>query len=145
MEITIDIPENLAINLQTDKGELTRIFELGLREFKASSSIGYKSVADVLEFFANVKIQIFHENNAKGETTLVRTVWIERISDKKLTGKQAGQILANNFPQFDNSMTRNGLIKIENGWRKSRTIKPTEKCEYHYIWERAIITEEDSE
>jgi hypothetical protein len=54
MQVTIDLPENLAINLQSDKGNLTRIFELGLREFKASSSIGYKSVADVLEFFANL-------------------------------------------------------------------------------------------
>lgn len=90
-----------------------------------------------------LKIQIFHENNAKSEITLVSTIWIERNSDKKLTGKKAGQILANNFPEFDNSDTRNGLIKIENGWRASRTIKPTEKCSYHYIWERAIITEED--
>jgi len=47
-----------------------------------------------------VKIQIFHENNARGETKLVRTVRIERDSDKKLTGKQAKQILAREFPQF---------------------------------------------
>ncbi len=94
---------------------------------------------------SRVKIQIFHENNAKGETKLVRTVWIDRDSDKKLTGKKAGQLLANNFPQFDNSTTRNGLAKIENGWRQSRTIKPSEKCEFHYIWEQAVITEEDSE
>ena len=92
---------------------------------------------------SRIKIQIFHENNAKNETTLVRTIWIERNLDKKLTGKKAGQILANNFPEFDNSGIRNGLTKIENGWRASRTIKPTEKCNYHYIWERAVITEED--
>lgn len=54
MQVTIDLPENLAVNLQSDKRNLTRIFELGLREFKASSSIGYKSVADVLEFFAGL-------------------------------------------------------------------------------------------
>ena len=64
---------------------------------------------------SRVKIKIFHENNAKGETKLVRTVWIERHSDKKLTGKKAGQILANNFPEFDNAITRSGLIKTENG------------------------------
>ena len=34
--------------------DLPKIFEVGLREFKASSSIGYKSVADVLEFFASL-------------------------------------------------------------------------------------------
>jgi len=92
-----------------------------------------------------VKIQIYHENNAKGEINLVRTVWIERSSDRKLTGKKAGQILANNFPEFDNSTIRNGLSKTENGWRASRAMKPSEKCEFHYIWEQAIITEEDSE
>ncbi len=94
---------------------------------------------------SRVKIQIFHENNAKGEISLVRTIWVERDSDKKLTGKKARQILANNFPEFDNFTVRNGLSKAENGWRASRTIKPTEKCKYHYIWENAVITEEDSE
>lgn len=54
MQVTIDLPESLAINLQSHQGKLSRIFELGLREFKAGSSIGYKSVADVLEFFANL-------------------------------------------------------------------------------------------
>lgn len=54
MQITIDLPETLASNLQSHKGKLTQIFELGLREFKASSSIGYKSVADILEFFAGL-------------------------------------------------------------------------------------------
>ena len=94
---------------------------------------------------SRVKIQIFHENNAKGETKLVRAIWIDKDSDKKLTGKKAGQILANNFPEFDNLTTRNGLSKTENCWRKVRTIKPTEKCEFHYIWEIAVITEENSE
>jgi len=93
---------------------------------------------------SRVKIQIYHESDAKGETTLVRTVWIDRDSDKKLTGKQAKQILAKEFPQFVKSY---GVLltKSDEGWRASRTIKPTEKCDYHYIWERAIITEEDSE
>lgn len=54
MQVTIDLPENLAANLQSHKGKLSRIFELGLREFEASSAVGYKSVADVLEFFAGL-------------------------------------------------------------------------------------------
>lgn len=54
MQVTIELPDTLAINLQSHKGKLPQIFELGLREFKASSSIGYKSVADVLEFFAGL-------------------------------------------------------------------------------------------
>ena len=54
MEMTIDLPENLALSLQSNKKNLPKIFEFGLREFKANSSIGYKSVADVLEFLANL-------------------------------------------------------------------------------------------
>lgn len=94
---------------------------------------------------SRIKIQIFHENNARGETKLVRTVWIEKDLDEKLTGKKAGQILANNFSQFDNSSIRNGLSKTENGWRASRTLMPSEKCSFHYIWENIVVTEEDSE
>ncbi|MBS1797917.1 MAG: hypothetical protein JSS81_29120 [Acidobacteria bacterium] len=54
MQVTIDLPENLAANLQSHKGKLSRIFELGLREYEASLSLGYKSVADILEFLAGL-------------------------------------------------------------------------------------------
>ncbi len=54
MQVTIDLPENLAISLQSNKQNLPQIFEVGLREFKASSSIGYKNVMDVLEFLAGL-------------------------------------------------------------------------------------------
>jgi hypothetical protein len=95
---------------------------------------------------SRVKIQIFHVNGSSGKTErkLIRTVWVERDSDKKLTGKQAKQILAKEFPQF---IKPYGILltKNEEGWRTAQTIKPTEKCKYHYIWETAIITEEDSD
>jgi hypothetical protein len=95
---------------------------------------------------ARVKIQIFHENGnaAKTDRKLVRTVWVERNSDKKMTGKQAKQILAKEFPEL---VQVYGILltKSEEGWWTQRTIKPTEKCDYHYIWEKAVITEEDSE
>ncbi len=82
---------------------------------------------------SRVKIQIFHENGsaAKTERNLIRTVWIDTESAKGLTGKRAGQILASNFPEFDNNSTRNGLIKGEESWWKRRTIRPTPKCSYH--------------
>jgi acetoacetate decarboxylase len=54
MELTIDLPENLAISLQSNRKNIPEILEFGLREFKASSSIGYKNVADVMEFLANL-------------------------------------------------------------------------------------------
>lgn len=92
---------------------------------------------------SKIKIQIFHKNAAKSVIKLIRTVWVEKDSAKKLTGKKAGQILANNFPDLSKSGNRNGLIKTEKGWWTTRTIKPTEKCNYHYIWEEAFVTEED--
>ncbi|MBA4121369.1 MAG: hypothetical protein H0X72_02750 [Acidobacteria bacterium] len=95
---------------------------------------------------SRVKIQIFHENGsaAKTERKLVRTVWVERDSDKKMTGKQAKQILAREFPEL---IQVYGILltKGEEGWWTTRTIKPKDKCEYHYIWEKTVITEEDSE
>ena len=54
MQFTIELPENLAVSLNSNKQNLPQIFEVGLREFRASSSIGYKNVADVLEFFAGL-------------------------------------------------------------------------------------------
>ena len=54
MQVTIDIPENLAVRLRSNNQDLTQIFEAGLRELRASSSVGYKSIADVLEFLANL-------------------------------------------------------------------------------------------
>lgn len=54
MQVTIDLPENLAVRLRTNKQDITEIFEAGLREFEASSSVGYKSIADVLEFLASL-------------------------------------------------------------------------------------------
>ena len=54
MEVTIELPENLAARLASNKQNLAQIFEAGLREFRASSAVGYKSVADVLEFLAGL-------------------------------------------------------------------------------------------
>lgn len=54
MQVTINLPENLAVNLRAHEERLPEILALGLREYEASASIGYKSVADVLEFLANL-------------------------------------------------------------------------------------------
>lgn len=54
MQVTVDLPENLAVKLQSNQNRLEQILELGLREYEASSSIGYKGVADILEFFAGL-------------------------------------------------------------------------------------------
>jgi hypothetical protein len=76
---------------------------------------------------------------------LIRTKYVDKGSDKKLTGKKAGQILANNFPEFDRLDTRNGLQKSDKGFLTMRPLEQTEKYDYHHIWEYAVVTEEDSE
>jgi hypothetical protein len=91
---------------------------------------------------SRVKIQIFRKDNS-GNKELVRTVWLERDSNKALTAKRAGQLLANNFPEFDELLTRNGLLKNDECFFAQRSLEPTEKCSYHYIWEYAHVTEED--
>ena len=85
-------------------------------------------------------IKIYRKDRSAGNTerVLIRRVEIENSSSKRLTGNRAAKILASNFPEFW------GLIKTDEGWSASRTIKPTEKCSYHYVWEYAVISEEDS-
>ena len=92
-----------------------------------------------------VKIRIYHVDmrSAKNEWRLVRTEYIEKDSDKKLTGKKAGQILANTFPKFDRLDTRNGLQKHDEGFLAMKLLEQKEKGN-HYIWEYALVSEEDS-
>ncbi len=96
---------------------------------------------------SRVKIQIFHENGDASPRvrTLVKTQWHEGNSHKKLTAKQAGRILANNFPDFDELGNRDGLIKTDGGFYASRPLEPLVKCEYRYVWETALVTEEAEE
>ncbi len=54
MQVTIDLPDNLAVRLQSNKGQLEKIVELGLRELRANSLVGYQSLTEVLEFFAGM-------------------------------------------------------------------------------------------
>ncbi len=52
MEITFNLPEELANRLRPLEDELPKILELGLRELNASAQSGYKGAAEVLEVLA---------------------------------------------------------------------------------------------
>ena len=54
MEITLDIPEDLAVRLKSRENELARIIELGLREVNASGQEGFKGLTELLERFADL-------------------------------------------------------------------------------------------
>lgn len=52
MEISINIPDDLALRLTPVSQQLPEILELGLREWSALEQPGFSGLADVLEFFA---------------------------------------------------------------------------------------------
>jgi hypothetical protein len=54
MEMTLEIPEELASRLRLLNDELPRILELGLREFQAASDPGFAGFADVIERLADL-------------------------------------------------------------------------------------------
>jgi hypothetical protein len=92
---------------------------------------------------AQVTIKIYQSigSAAPDGRKLVRTVRLKTASDKRLTSKRAGQLLAWEFPQFAGA--RDGLIKSDEGWVALRSLRPTERCSFHYVWERAVVTEDD--
>ncbi|MGH7492768.1 MAG: hypothetical protein ACREOO_10275 [bacterium] len=54
MEITLSVPEELAMRLQPLRDQLPRILESGLREMTAAAQAGYDSAAEVLETLAGL-------------------------------------------------------------------------------------------
>lgn len=52
--LVLDISDDLAEQLRPVDDRLTRILELGLREYRASSENGFKGMAEVLEFLATL-------------------------------------------------------------------------------------------
>ncbi len=52
--VTFDIPEELALRLDPLRDQLSRILELGLREFSATPESGFEGIAEVLEFLAGL-------------------------------------------------------------------------------------------
>ncbi len=54
MDITLNIPEELANRLRHLEDQLPQILELGLREFKATARPGFEGVAEVVEILAGL-------------------------------------------------------------------------------------------
>jgi len=98
-------------------------------------------------YMPNVTIKNYRKNEdgseARSERKLVRTVHLETTSGKSLTAKRAAQLLARGFPKF-RGVGGGGLGKTDEGWSASRTIRPRANCAYHFIWEYAFVTEDDS-
>lgn len=54
MLITINVPNELAMQLRPFEQQLPRLLEYGLREFNATSQIGFPGMSDILELLAKL-------------------------------------------------------------------------------------------
>jgi hypothetical protein len=54
MQITVEIPDDLALRLSPLQAQLPQILELGLREWNADGHSGFSGLAEVLEFLAGL-------------------------------------------------------------------------------------------
>lgn len=54
MQITVEIPDELALRLSPLQAQLPQILELGLREWTADTRLGFSGLAAVLEFLASL-------------------------------------------------------------------------------------------
>jgi hypothetical protein len=54
MQLTLQIPDDLAAELRSREGRMPHILSLGLRELDAQGAAGFAGLADVLELFASL-------------------------------------------------------------------------------------------
>jgi|GEM_PF-383684 hypothetical protein len=54
MQIILDIPDEIARNLESRKEDLPQILALGLREIMANPSTGFSGLTEILEFLAKL-------------------------------------------------------------------------------------------
>lgn len=54
MQITLDLPDDLAVQLNAIQSKLPEILKLGLRELNATPREGFSGIADILEFLADL-------------------------------------------------------------------------------------------
>lgn len=55
MQISLNVPDELAVQLRShDEAQLSKIFELGLRELNAQGQPEFEGISQVLEFLASL-------------------------------------------------------------------------------------------
>lgn len=54
MQISVEVPDDLAVRLSSLQDQLPQILELGLREWNADAQAGFTGLAQVVEFLANL-------------------------------------------------------------------------------------------
>ncbi len=89
-----------------------------------------------------VTLKLYHSDGAARDhdRELIETRRIETESAKPLTAKRASQVIAREYPQFK-TLTGVMVITTDEGWRASRSLRPTAKCGFHYISEEVYVFE----
>jgi hypothetical protein len=54
MQITLDIPDELATRLKHFENQIPQILELGIRQINSTSNTGFSGISDILEFLAQL-------------------------------------------------------------------------------------------
>lgn len=82
MQIILEIPDDIALSLESCKDNLPQILALGLREIAANPSTGFTGLTEILEFFA--KLPTPQEILALHLTPAIQTE-IENLLEKNRT------------------------------------------------------------
>ena len=87
-----------------------------------------------------VTLQVYHSNGAAGggDRELVETRHLDTGSAKALTAKRAARIIAREYPAYAR-VGGAGVIRTDEGWQASRSLRSTAGCDYHFIWEEIVI------
>ena len=92
-----------------------------------------------------VELLIYHQepDKSRNERILIKSLVVNVESAKRLTASRASKIIKRELPRFQ---TAGSVLVIETdyGWEARRTIKPSEKCSFHYKWEYALVLKEKS-
>lgn len=73
-----------------------------------------------------------------------RTIEVRRVttkSDKRLTAHAATRILRREFPDFPKMQSASKSRIGSGGFSAFHSLKPTEKCSFHYYWKHYYLTE----
>ena len=87
---------------------------------------------------SKVTIHIYHGVGI--DRKLIKTIYVSTVSDKKINGHRAAQIIRREIPEFKDY---GAVTKTIEGWHASRAIKPSDKCSYHYTWEHVYLVEDE--
>jgi len=83
----------------------------------------------------DVRISVFDKTGSDESLTETRFVSVE--SARKMTGSSARRILLREFPEIKYIWS---LSKTDEGFEHTETLRPTKKCDYHYIWRRYLVS-----